>query len=243
MFELRKLRLQQRPVTDFHSKERLERLLAQQRAPPPSGSSAPPPPPADEGEPASVVARARELDSLIARDAARRSRMPESIQLEVRGLFEQRPVSNLLQGPVHERIEQALRDGLERRARRQPARRRVAQNPANGDGGADHGRSRLLAAIRSRQPRRSQRVQASPALQRRARRAAPPHYPRPSRDQSRIVDHIQQSPALNSLEPDARNRIMTEVSHLVQQQLVSSALTGEFRGVLELHIQVRFLYK
>ena len=76
---------------------------------------------------------------------------------------------------------------------------------------------------------------------RRVRHARPPmdgSYPIPRRNQARILDHLRRSPALNSLDQGAREEIVSEVSNLVHQQLVTSALSGEFRGVLELHIQV-----
>lgn len=76
---------------------------------------------------------------------------------------------------------------------------------------------------------------------RRGRNFRPPadgNYPVPRRDQTRILEHIRQSPALNSLDQEAREEIVSEVSNLVHQQLVTSALSGEFRGVLEFHIQV-----
>ncbi len=63
-------------------------------------------------------------------------------------------------------------------------------------------------------------------------------YAVPPRDQSGIVQRLRQSPALNSLGVEARDEIVAEVGSLVSQQLVTTALAGEFRGVLELHIQV-----
>jgi hypothetical protein len=52
------------------------------------------------------------------------------------------------------------------------------------------------------------------------------------------VERLRQSPALNSLGEEARDEIVAEVGSLVSQQLVTSALAGDFRGILELHIQV-----
>ena len=63
------------------------------------------------------------------------------------------------------------------------------------------------------------------------------------RDQSEIMSTLRQSPALNSLDPESRNEIFAEVGNLVQQQLVSSALSGEFRGVLEIaHPGITIMY-
>ena len=65
------------------------------------------------------------------------------------------------------------------------------------------------------------------------------HYPVPRRDQSQIVRILQNSPSLNRLDPEQRASIMSEVSGLVQRGLVTNALSGDFRGVLEVHIQER----
>jgi hypothetical protein len=65
------------------------------------------------------------------------------------------------------------------------------------------------------------------------------HYPVPTRDQSQIVSSLRESPTLRLLDRDQREAIVGEVSSLVQRGLVRNALTGDFRGHLEIHIQER----
>ena len=238
MYELRKLKLQHRPVSKFCDKQHLEHFFGERRkrSPPTSGASAT----NDENISPNVAERARQFDSRSGATTDPQSLMPEGVRLEVRGLFESRRVSGILQSPaIHEEIERSLREGLERRRRRQRGRGRNHSRDHHHDQGARGG---LLAAIRNG---RSSRGSPSAGRRNHARvRFAPPEngqYPVPRRDQSRIVEQVRQSPALNSLDPEERDRVVAEIGHLVQQQLVSSALAGEFRGVLEFHIQVTSL--
>jgi hypothetical protein len=159
--------------------------------------------------------------------------MPESIQLEISGLFERHVVSGMLQSPVQAELERVIQDQqqLGRRPRRRRARPPPAQQRAEAAGAA----GRVMAAVRNGARSRGA------SYHRRVRHSRPPmdgNYPLPRRNQARILDHLRQSPALNSLDQGAREEIVSEVSNLVHQQLVTSALSGEFRGVLELHIQV-----
>lgn len=219
MFELRKLKLQQHPVSEFGNTHQLEKViqcLSKPAQPEPATSS--------------VSNRAQELSGRVA-DPEPQSLMPEGIQLEIRALFERRQVSQVLQGPMLEEMEHVLQEGLNRHQRRRNRRRHRASNHGHG------GERSILAAIR-----RSERSRSSGSNYRRRVTFQPPangQYPMPQRDQSTIVQQLRQSPALNSLGEEDRDRIVSEVSNLVQQQLVTSALSGEFRGVLELHIQVK----
>ena len=64
-------------------------------------------------------------------------------------------------------------------------------------------------------------------------------YRVPQRDQSQIMRVLRDSPSLARLDRDEREAILSDVGNLVQRRLVTNALSGEFRGVLEVHIQER----
>ena len=235
MFELRKLRHQHRPVSEFCSRQHLETFLSElskrgkhSQPPQPGAASA-----AESPLENNVAERARQFASQPPA-AVPQSLMPEAVRLEVRGLIEHRRVSEVLQGPLQQEMERVLGEGLDRR--RRAARGRSQRRRARGNSGGIAGAGGLLGAVRngSRLRGQSRRV-----------RFVPPEngqYPMPRRDQTQIVEQLRSSPALNSLDAGARDRIVTEVTHLVQQQMVTSALSGEFRGVLELHVQVKNHY-
>lgn len=230
MFELRKLKHHQRPVSEFSSKQHLEQVLLTKCKQAPS---------TDINAQATSLAhnRIKEFDSRAQAAESQQNTqnlMPESIQLEIRGLFERHVVSGMLQSPVQAELERVIQEGQQQG--RRPRRRRArpppsAQQRAEVAGAA----GRVMAAVRSGARSRGA------SYHRRVRHSRPPmdgNYPMPRRNQARILDHLRQSPALNSLDQGAREEIVSEVSNLVHQQLVTSALSGEFRGVLELHIQV-----
>ena len=230
MFELRKLKHHQRPVSEFSSKQHLEQILQTKCKQAPN---------TDNAQATSLAhSRIKEFDSRAQAAESQQNHtqnlMPESIQLEIRGLFERHVVSGMLQSPVQAELERVIQEGQQqgRRPRRRHARPPPsAQHRAEGAGAA----GRVMAAVRSGARSRGA------LYHRRVRHSRPPmdgNYPMPRRNQARIVDHLRQSPALNSLDQGAREEIVSEVSNLVHQQLVTSALSGEFRGVLELHIQV-----
>ena len=244
VYELRKLRHQHRPVSDFASKQTLEELLGKRHQIPPAVAAPPfalPPDPAneclgpDEEHHSKVEKRVKQLSS-IAQDnadaASPQEHMPSAIRLEIRGLFERRRVSGFLDSTHAEDIERTLQEGLERRSRRQQ-RRRARPSP---DHQQASGRASLLEQIRGRRmPRSGDSASGTSPPQRHPENG---QYQVPRRDQSSIVRQLRESPALNTLQPAERDRVLTEVNYLVQQHLVTSVLSGEFRGVLELHIQV-----
>ena len=212
MYELRKLKHEHKPVSDFEGKKLLEEhFLRFSTKKGTSSASA-----VAEDESGAVLNRAKQLNAAAGNA---RTLMPDAIRLEISGLFERRRVSEILHTPelVHG-LERAVQDGAERRDRR-PARRPRPQ------AGAQRSHHHV-------------RPQTRPHVRGRARLPLNGQYSTPTRDQSQILEQVRSSPALNSLGPEARDRVVTEIGSLVQQQLVSSALTGEFRGVLELHIQV-----
>ena len=216
MFELRKLKHEHKAVSDFEGKKLLEEHFQRfsTKTSTPSASTCASADGIDRG----VSNRAKQF-----REVAENTRtpMPDAIRLEISGLFERRRVSEVLQTPelVHG-LERAVQDVAERGNRRQV--RRPRPQPAAPRG-------------------HHVRPQTRPHVRGRARLPPNGQYSTPRRDQTRILDQVRSSPALNSLGPEARDRVVTEIGGLVQQQLVSSALTGEFRGVLELHIQVSLL--
>lgn len=172
--------------------------------------------------------------------------MPEDIRHDMQSLRERQIVHEVLQGPAEE-IDRALREGIEeRRARRRPRPRprphpQAAQEEDGEEGGDEMSRARArpVGRLMSRSNRRgrtqNRHVHFGPAI---PTPDANGRYPVPRRDQSIIVERLRQSPALNSLGVEAREEVVAEVSGLVSRQLVTSALAGEFRGVLELCIQV-----
>jgi hypothetical protein len=163
--------------------------------------------------------------------------MPSFIRLEIRGLIERQRVSEMLNSAHAGEIERTLNDSLERRERQMQQRRRalpqsrpapqgrssnrVVGEPHDGRGHSALGGAAVVNMRPMRQPENGQQ------------------YPVPQRDQSSILFHLRESPALGYLQPAERDRIVNEVDNLVQQHLVTSTLSGELRGVLELHIQNR----
>ena len=245
MYELRKITHQQRPVSHAAAKQALENFFTEQQVHVPGKA-------ADPGAAASA--------------AVAQSRMPEPIRLEVRGLFQRRRVREVLQSSLVQRLEQAIVNGLQRHTRRRraasarprtqsgsgtpPREAEGGEQAAGAEAGAE-GRSprRSPASPRRPQHQRQRRLTAAVAARSGIRYGAVPspdangryRHPRTGgrRDQGRIMEQVRMSPTLNTLEPEARDRVVAEVGHLLQQQLVTSALTGEFRGTLELHIQVK----
>ncbi|KAL5471081.1 hypothetical protein EMCRGX_G029157 [Ephydatia muelleri] len=196
MYELRKLKHQHKPVSDFEGKKLLEEHFQRFsiKKSPPSASV--------DGTGGDVSNRTKHFRDTEVAGRNARAPMPDAIRLEISGLFERRRVSESatpegqLGGLVRSRLSPALTttSGL---------------SPAN-------------ACARARDPCRRTDSIRHPVVIRRG-----------------ILEQVRSSPALNSLGPEARDRVVAEIGGLVQQQLVSSALTGEFRGVLELHIQER----
>jgi len=178
---------------------------------------------------------------------AAQSFMPNNIRLDMQSLLERQIVHEVLQGPAEE-IDRVLREGIDdRRARRRPRPRprprpQVLREQDGDDGGDEMGSGsnshpgRLFSRATHRGRSQNRRVHFAPPI---PTPDASGRYPIPRRDQSVIVERLRQSPALNSLGGEARDEIVAEVSGLVSRQLVTSALAGDFRGVLELHIQVK----
>lgn len=265
MFELRKLTHHQHPVSAFDSKQTLEEFLSSRQPPPPKSAAVGPPQhdhshPSAPAEAATLPCAAQETVSdriqqyVPSLEPNPQNLMPDEVRLEMQNLMERQIVHEVLQGPVHEEIDRTLREGMEQRqARRRPRPRprprlHVPQAEDGDEGGDEMGRGparpvgRLLSSSRST----GRRGRASGSSHNRHVRFVPQiptpnaegRYPLPRRNQGAIVDQLRQSPALNHLEDETRDEIVAEVSSLVSQQLVTSALSGEFRGVLELHIQV-----
>ena len=211
VYELRRLQHQHKPVSAFDStcKHTLEELLERRRHVPDQQTTAS----AVAATTASGVSeRVQHFSVIGGAEASMQELMPSSVRLEIRGLIEREYVRGVLNSAHAGEIDRTLREGLERRSRREQTR--PSMRP-----------TRQLFGRRSlrRQPENGQ-------------------YPMPQRDQSSIVRQLQESTALGSLPPAERDRVLTEVNHLVQQQLVTSTLSGELRGILELHMQVSHAY-
>ena len=229
---------QYRPVSEFASKETLEQLLEKRHADPPPQSSAAASAAVEEAK-SNVEKRVKELTALSHENAVDESpqvHMPVPVRLEIRGLFERRRVSGFLNSSHAGDIERTLQDGLNRHRRRQQ-RRRPHHRPYQGREREDSIAAAQVREHPGARPRPMPRRQISSSLPR-PRRSENEQYRVRQRDQSSILSQLRQSAALNSLQPAERDRVLTEVGSLVQQQLVTSTLSGEFRGVLELHIQV-----
>lgn len=250
MFELRKLALHQRPVSESSSKQTLEEYfsnrpqLAPYLAPAESNTVEPSgehQPKAEAGvEPSEARDAGGEEEARGEGAATPQNLRPEEIMNDMQTLQERRLVHGILQGPVHEEIDRTLREG--QRRPRPRVRQRPLQAEESEEGGDEMNQppvGRLLAA-----GGQSRRQRGSRGRRVRFRYQVPTpnpdgRYAVPPRDQSGIVQRLRQSPALNSLGVEARDEIVAEVGSLVSQQLVTTALAGEFRGVLELHIQAR----
>ena len=265
MFELRKMTHHQRPVSTFDNRQTLEVFLstrlksfqevaASTEAAQHSGSSAP-------SEmvilPNAVQETSLNVSELVQQfipppEPNPQNLMPDEVRLDVQNLMARHIVHEVLQGPAQEAINQILREGMEqRRAHRRPRPRprpHFQQADDGEEGGDEIGRGpsrpagRLLLSSRTSGRRgrasgssRNRHVHFVPQL---PTPDADGHYPIPNRDQSVIVDQLRQSPALNSLGIESMDKIVSEVSNLVSQRLVTSALSGEFRGTLERHILV-----
>ena len=142
--------------------------------------------------------------------------LPEHLYKDIEDLVHKQRVSGLLGSPVRRQaLEISLSDNLRRHNERHRHTARRSQPQSHG--------------TRSRQPASSAPHSTQPQQP----------YPVPSRDQSQIVNSLRESPTLRLLDRDQREAIVSEVSNLVQLGRVRNALTGDFRGHLEIHIQER----
>jgi len=148
---------------------------------------------------------------------------PEEVLQEVRGLLEQQRVTEFLQNAAEKQhLEHVLMEVIERRQNEQQRRsQRRHVRFANNESAAVSSnltvsRNSVLSHDREHQQR----------------------YSMPRRDQTQIITQLRASPALNRMDPEQRDELVSEISNLVQRRLVTTTLSGELRRVLELHIQV-----
>ena len=149
---------------------------------------------------------------------------PEEVLQEVRGLLEQQRVTEFLQNETgRQHLEQILMETIEQRQNEQRRRsqRRHVRFANSEPTVASSGQATIS---RNHAPSRSQ--------------GRHQHYRMPRRDQTQIISQLRTSPALNRMEPEQRDELISEISNLVDRRLVTTTLSGELRGVLELHIQV-----
>ena len=152
----------------------------------------------------------------------------EEVLQEVRSLLEQQRVTEFLQNEIErQHLEQVVMQAIERRQNEQQRRsqRRHVRFATNESTAA------------SSNPTVSRNPTASHSQGRRQQQ----HYRMPQRDQTQIISQLRTSPALNRMDPEQRDELISEISNLVQRRLVTTTLSGELRGVLELHIQVCIL--
>ena len=135
----------------------------------------------------------------------------EAVLAEVGGLIQRGIVRRTLGGELRGHLELHLQE--------------MADRSRNGVTREDFVRS-----LERRRRRPGARIPAPSPRQR---------YRVPQRDQSQIMRVLRDSPSLARLGREEREAILSDVGGLVQQRLVSNALSGEFRGVLEVHIQQR----
>ena len=191
MFELRRLRLQEKPVSECGQREELETMLQRRKV-------KPNPVPQTETEEASLT------------------QQPNAIIVEIRGLVEQRPVSSILQSQTSRRnLEEAVQRSSER-SRRLVARRAQGRPPVS---------NRRRSTIEQSSRRHSLPVGWG-ALD---ESDAQPGTNARDRQQWRTWD-------MNQIQ---RHTVAAEIGDLIQQQVVTSTLVSDFRGVLELHVQDR----
>ena len=148
---------------------------------------------------------------------------PEEVLQEVRGLLEQQRVTEFLQNEIErQHLEQILMETIERRHNEQQRRsqRRHVRFANNESAAATPSSTISRNSTPSHDQGRQQR------------------YRMPHRDQTQVISQLRTSPALNRMDPEQRDELISEISNLVQRRLVTTTLSGELRGVLELHIQV-----
>lgn len=213
MYELRKMK-HEKPVTNTkeNTKKLLEKLVLQK----------------DARLTRSAGKKKRKLDKKFEQSAElcrqeSDSFKPEEVLQEVRGLLEKQRVTEFLQNEIErQHLEQVLVEAIERRQNEQQRRsqRRHVRFASNESAAA----SSSPTVSRNSAPSHNQGRQQ--------------HYCMPRRDQTQIISQLRTSPALNRMDPEQRDELISEISNLVQRRLVTTTLSGELRGVLELHIQV-----
>ena len=214
MYELRKMK-HEKPVTKTkeNTKKLLEKVALQKDARVTRSGGKKKKKLAKKFEQSAVELSRQESDSF----------KPEEVLQEVRGLLEQQRVTEFLQNEIErQHLEQVLMETIERRQNEQQRRsQRRHVRFANNESAAAVPRATI------------------------SRNSAPSHdqgrqqcHRMPHRDQTQIISQLRTSPALNRMDPEQRDELISEISNLVQRRLVSTTLSGELRGVLELHIQV-----
>lgn len=230
MFELRRIRHGERPVTGQNNRENIANFMSKHLQEPAGASSG------KTNIPANV-------------DAVEEHR-PEAILVEVQGVIEQRRVSSMLQTQSFRRhLENIIRGSIAAASRpRLPLPRSdiarpstlVAPSPreeasAGEDVQSDRSRSSSVSAgssdhvVPDRQPavRAPQQQRASPALS-----------PAPAqRSPNPEADRGTERQLWNTISEVQHEEMVYEISELLHRRLVSTTLGSEFRGHMELHLQ------
>ena len=220
MYELRRISHKCKPVSRHDQRDALEALL-QRRSELVSRCETTQEDLACAVKNATLTTAGREnctgTDADVENDSERSFR-PESVVIEVRGLFEQRPVSSLLESTFRSSLERALRQTERQR------RRRSRPTPAPRRRGGPAPQLATNGRARARSPRSARRTASRPV-----HRPANGSPPAPDG----LQEHVEQM---------QRNEALVEINELLQQQVVTHLLAGEFHGVLEVHLRVgRFM--
>ncbi|XP_025093726.1 LOW QUALITY PROTEIN: uncharacterized protein LOC112563692 [Pomacea canaliculata] len=211
MYELRRIRFGDRPVTGQNNRENIEKFISKHMQEPAGASHG------KDNVPANV-------------DAVDVHR-PEAVVVEVQGVFEQRRVSSILTSNFRRHLENIIRGSIASASQRprvsnisHPV---ISAQPTVATTEEDRPTSSALtdASEVSIAPSTQDRVST---LQRTSR---PLQWP--SGDAT--ADREQE--AWNSISQVQHEDMVYEISELLHRRLVSSALSSEFRTVMELQIQ------
>ncbi|XP_067656830.1 uncharacterized protein [Haliotis asinina] len=211
MYELRQIKHGERPVTGQNRRENINQFFAKHLEAP-AGSEG------KENVPANV-------------DTVEEHR-PESVVVEVEGLFEQRRVSSVLQSTAFRRsLERIIRGSIATASSRPqptPPRSTTPQRTHHSTSQREEQRAENSPSVAV--PQQNSRAPSPPEM-----RVSPP--PNPPTDQPAGVVAPHEMPTWQTIAHIQREEIVQEISELLHSRLVSSTLDGEFRGTLEVHMQ------
>ncbi|XP_071089724.1 uncharacterized protein [Haliotis cracherodii] len=207
MYELRQIQHGERPVTGQNRRENINQFFTKHLEAP-AGSEG------KENVPANV-------------DAVEEHR-PESVVVEVEGLYEQRRVSSVLQSTAFRRsLERIIRGSITTASQRPqatpshlPPHRRTSRGQEQS---SENGPSTASTDQDSRVP-------SPPEM-----RLTPPAASPTSQPTGIVAPN--EMPTWQSISEIHHEEIVQEISQLLHRRLVSSTLDGEFRGTLEVQMQ------
>lgn len=230
MFELRRIRHGERPVTGQNNRENIASFISKHLQEPVGAGTG------KDNVPANV-------------DAVEEHR-PEAVVVEVQGVFEQRRVSSMLQTQSFRRhLENIIRGSIVSASRPRPPRPQASaesvrpSTPVQRDAAVDAYGNRSRSSSVSGGSNRSS---AEERLHSTIRESAPTPQPR------RLVQATRQSSPReevaagenggerqlwNTISEVHHEEMVYEISELLHRRLVSSSLASEFRGLMEVQLQ------